>query len=209
MISINMGSWRKDERHRGYTAKDRADPFDLIDTTENPDGQAKEIVENLEKATEYIQKAAKVIEESGEEVHISVDSINNQRHSRMMIGTLTSIMASVIAAYAIEDDNERGYSSGSGKLVLCYKTEYSLLHTLYGLIVSIIGNANYKQGWLKQLLYYPLPVAGSNETEGKFRIAVIVANILNVIGWERMRDATGEQGEYLDKYGTIDMGELQ
>lgn len=209
MISINMSSFRKDERYYGYAQKDRPDPFSLIDMMANPEGMAKEIAENLEMATKHILKASQIIEESGEEVHICIDSLNTQRHERMSIGALASLMSCVIAAYSVEDDNERGYSAGDGSLSLVYRTEYSLLHTLYGLIASVIEHSNYKQQWFDQLRYHPLPVAGSNETEGKFRIAVAVANILNVIGWDRMRDATGEQGGYLDKYGTIDIRELQ
>ena len=205
MISINMSSFFKGDRCSGYIQNDNTDPFSLIDTTANPDGLAKDIADNLEKAADYIAKAADIIEESRQDVHIHIDSLSNQRHGMMSTDALASLMSLIMASYEIDNNNETGRSLGSGNLILTYKTEYSMLHTLYELIWSILEHAEYKQEWFDQLRYYPLPVAGSNDTEYKFRIAVVVANILNVIGWERMRDATGEEGDYLDKYGTINM----
>ena len=205
VITINMSSLFKDERYSGHIQKDSEDPFALIDTTANPEGLAKDIAENLEKAADYVAKAAEIIEESRESVRIHIDSLSTQRHGRVDVEALASLMALVMAAYEIDSNNECGHSLGSGNLTLAYKTEYSMLHTLYELIVSVLEHAEYKQEWLDQLRSYQLPVAGSNSTEYKFRIAVVVANILNVIGWERMRDATEESGEYLDKYGTINV----
>lgn len=203
MITINMRE-RGPLRYRGSIDDDSKDPFQLIDVAQDPSETAKEIVSNIDKATECILKASRLIEESNEEIIIEVDSLNNVKHHRMYVGTLMSIVAAYIT-------NLKGYGSRDrhGCLELSYSTEYSFTDTLYGLVASIIDHSNYLPEWYEHMKYRHLPIAGSNEVEGNFRIAVAVANMLNVIGWERMRDATGEQGDYLDKYGTIDMKELQ
>lgn len=203
MITINMRE-RGPLRYCGITSNDSENPFQLIDVTQNPSEVAKEIVGNIDKATEYILKASKLIEESNEEIVIEVDSLSNVKHHRMYVGTLMSIVAAYIT-------NLKGYGSRnrSGSLELQYLTEYSFVDTLYGLISSIIEHSNYHPEWYEHMRFNNLPICGSNEVEGNFRIAVAVANMLNVIGWERMRDTTGESGEWLDKYGTIDTGELQ
>ena len=203
MITINMRE-RGPLRYCGITSNDSEDPFQLIDVTQNPSEVAREIVSNIDKATEYILKASMLIEESNEEIVIEVDSLNNVNHHRMCVGTLMSIVAAYIT-------NLKGYGSRDrhGCLELAYSTEYSFTDTLYGLVASIIDHSNYLPEWYEHMKYNNLPIAGSNEIEGNFRIAVAVANMLNVIGWERMRDATGESGEWLDKYGTIDAKELQ
>ena len=203
MITINMRE-RGPLRYCGITSNDSEDPFQLIDVTQNPSEVAREIVSNIDKATEYILKASRLIEESNEEIVIEVDSLNNVNHHRMCVGTLMSIVAAYIT-------NLNGYGSRDrhGCLELAYSTEYSFTDTLYGLVASIIDHSNYLPEWYEHMKYNNLPIAGSNEIEGNFRIAVAVANMLNVIGWERMRDATGESGEWLDKYGTIDVKDMK
>lgn len=197
MITINMRE-RGPLRYCGITSNDSEDPFQLIDVAQDPSEVAREIVSNIDKATEYILKASRLIEESNEEIVIEVDSLNNVKHHRMCVGTLMSIVAAYIT-------NLKGYGSRDrhGCLELAYSTEYSFTDTLYGLVAEIIEHSNYLPKWYEHMKYNNLPIAGSNEVEGNFRIAVAVANMLNVIGWERMRDATGESGEWLDKYGTI------
>lgn len=203
MISINMSAARKDEKYLGLTEKDSPDPFGLIDTTADPEGVAKEIVENIEKATGYILSASKLIEESNDEVVIKVKSVSNVDHSRMPVETLVLIIAAYIT-------NLKGYGSRNkhGSIELAFRTEYTFFDTIYGLIASIIEHSNYRPEWYEHMKFNHIPVVGSNEMEGSFRIAVAVANMLNVIGWERMRDATGESGEWLDKYGTINISDL-
>ena len=204
MISINMSAKRKDEKYWGFTEKDGPDHFGLIDTTSEPEELAKEIVDNIEKATGYILSASKLIEESNDEVVVKVKSVSNVDHSRMPVETLTLIIAAYIT-------NLKGYGSRNkhGSIELAFRTEYTFLDTLYGIIDSIIEHSNYRPEWYEHMRFNSLPIAGSNEVEGNFRIAVAVANMLNVIGWERMRDATGESGEWLDKYGTIDVKDMK
>lgn len=198
MITINMRE-HGPLRYCGITSNDSEDPFQLIDVTQNPSEVARDIVNNIDKATEYIIKASRLIEESNEEIVIDVDSLSNVKHHRMYVGTRMSIVAAYLT-------NLKGYGSRDrhGCLELAYSTEYSFTDTLYGLVASIIDHSNYRPEWYEHMRYNNLPIVGSNETEGNFRIAVAVANMLNVIGWERMRDETGESGKYLDKYGIID-----
>lgn len=199
MITINMRE-RGPLRYSGSINDDSKDPFQLIDVAQDPSETAKEIVDNIDKATEYILKASRLIEESNDEIVIEVDSLSNAKHHRMYVGTLMSIVAAYIT-------NLKGYGSRDrhGCLELAYSTEYSFTHTLYGLVASIIEHSNYLPEWYEHMKYNNLPIVVSNEVEGNFRIAIAVTNMLNVIGWERMRDATGEHGDYLDKYGAISM----
>lgn len=203
MIRISMdelGS-RQSEGYISNYARCDEDPFKLIDTTYRPDKTARDIADGIKKVADELRNVAHLIHESGDEVVIDIESMSNIRHDETRLENIVAMMASYITDS--KDDSSYRKKDPQGWLTLSFRTEYSFLDILLGIVWYMMEHADATPDWWDAIKDGSIRMY-TRENTVKFRVAALALNLIGALNWQERRDKKDEEAsERLDKYGIV------